>query len=263
MLTLTTKLARLQQVVKGEIKEDYREITPYWTKRIVNLLGFGESDEQTIINNLRENRKGTTEAEREVLFSAGGAICVRAVVTVSIGEGRREWGAAEGVEYFVLKIREIKEITGMSENEKNISGEDPEVIEGEVVGNPNAPAVRKLIQTTGICRYCNQARIIEAPEGLSGESYNDIASEECECDEAVRQRERRQRMEAAGMWAKNTFSKTDGQLQVALCSIKATFEGSVDYVTLKIGKNTHKIDRDSDGMIRIRTTYRDSNEETF
>lgn len=262
MLTLTTKLARLRQVVKGEITEDYREITPYWTKRFVNLLGFGESDEQTIINNLRENRKGTTEAEREVLFSANGAISVRAVVTVSIGEGRREWGAEEGVEYFVLKIKELKEITDMSENEKDIT-EDPEVIEGEVVGNPNAPAVRKIVKATGFCRYCNQARIIDAPEGLSGQAYNDIASEECDCAAAVRQRERRQRMEAAGQWAKNIFGKTDGQLQVALCAIKATFDGAVDYVTLKIGKNTHKIDRDSDGMIRIRTIYRDSNEETF
>lgn len=70
-------------------------------------------------------------------------------------------------------------------------------------------------------------------------------------------------MEAAGMWAKNVFSQQDGQLQTVLCSIRSTFEGSIDSVTLKIGKHTHKIDTDSDGMIRIRTTYRDSNEETF
>lgn len=48
-----------------------------------------------------------------------------------------------------------------------------------------------------------------------------------------------------------------------LCAIRSTFEGSIDYVTIKIGKKTHKIDTDSDGMIRIRSTFRDSNEETF
>ena len=52
-------------------------------------------------------------------------------------------------------------------------------------------------------------------------------------------------------------------MQLVLCAIRATFDGNVDYATIKIGKNTHKIDRDSDGMIRIKTTYRDSNEETF
>ena len=39
--------------------------------------------------------------------------------------------------------------------------------------------------------------------------------------------------------------------------------GAIDYVTIKIGKRTHKIDTDSDGMTRIRSTFRDSNEETF
>ena len=48
-----------------------------------------------------------------------------------------------------------------------------------------------------------------------------------------------------------------------LCAIRSTFDGSVDYATIKIGKHTHKVDRDSDGMIRIKTVYRDSNEETF
>ncbi len=48
-----------------------------------------------------------------------------------------------------------------------------------------------------------------------------------------------------------------------LCAIRAPFDGSVDYATIKIGKNTHKVDVDNDGMIRIKTAYRDSNEEPF
>lgn len=105
--------------------------------------------------------------------------------------------------------------------------------------------------------------MIEAPDGLSAADYNELATAACSCDEAMREREKRAKMEAAGMWAKNIFSQQDGQLQLVLCAIRATFDGNVDYATIKIGKNTHKIDRDSDGMIRIKTTYRDSNEETF
>ena len=131
------------------------------------------------------------------------------------------------------------------------------------LGMPNAPAVRITTKQTGFCKYCNQARMIEAPDNFSPADLNEQASAECDCDEAVRQRERRAKMEAAGAWAKNVFSQQDGQLQTVLCAIRSTFEGAIDYVTVKIGKQTHKIDTDSDGMIRIRTTYRDSNEETF
>lgn len=138
-----------------------------------------------------------------------------------------------------------------------------ERVGGEVVGLKNAPAVRIMEKATGFCRFCNQARIIDAPQGCAPEDLNDLATEECDCDEAQRERTKKMRMEAAGLWAKNTFSDQNGQLQTVLCSIRSTFEGAIDYVTIKIGKRTHKIDTDSDGMIRIRSTFRDSNEETF
>ena len=155
-------------------------------------------------------------------------------------------------------------MTPKNEDHESQKEEDQEIerVEGEPVTAQDAKImIRKIVQTSGICKYCRQARMIQAPEGISGEAANEQASQECDCDEAVRQRERIMRMQAAGEWAQNTFRDT--QLQTVLCSIKSTFEGSIDYVTVKIGKNTHKIDRDSDGTIRIRTTFKDSNEETF
>lgn len=124
---------------------------------------------------------------------------------------------------------------------------------------------------TGTCRFCQQRRIVDeddllraVQEGIEPEKAADfVASQQCDCDDAQRERERQSRLEAAGMWAQNTFSKENGTLQAALCSIQCAFNGSVDYVTMKIGKKTHRFDTDSDGMIRIRTTFRDSNEETF
>lgn len=253
MLTLTTSREHLKDIVSGNTKEDLREVSPYWTKRIVRLLGFGEGDEKTILYNLREGRPGAVDAEREVLFTAGGVLSAKARVKISI-ENR------DGAEMFVLHILEIIEVEGQEAPEKV----DGEVLSaGEVIGNPTAPAVRKIVKATGFCKYCNQARIIDAPEGLTGQQYNEIASEECDCDEAERQRERRRRMEAAGEWAKNNFSAEGGQLQAVLCAIRATFAGAVDYVTVKIGKTTHRVDQNADGMIRIRTSFRDSEEAKF
>lgn len=249
MLTITTNKAEVKGIAERRITERALPITDFWTKRIVNLLGFSDSDRQTIIHNLRENRAGTMDAERDVTFTAGGVASVVVKVTIRIGQ-------QSGVECFILSIRDVLESRGELDDEQ-------EEQEPEVVGMPHAPAVRVITRQTGFCRYCNQARMIEAPDGLSAADLNELASQECDCDEATRQRERRAKMEAAGAWAKNIFSNQNGQLQTVLCAIRSTFEGAIDYVTIKIGKQTHKIDTDSDGMIRIRTTFRDSNEETF
>lgn len=262
MLTITTNKTEVRDIVDRRITERTLPITDFWTKRIINLLGFSDSDEKTIMHNLREDRKGTTDAEREVNFTAGGVVSAQVKVTIKIGQTK---GEDCFIDCFVLTIRDVLEVRGIEDmdDEREPEPEPDSGEELEVVGMQNAPAIRRMVQRTAFCRFCNQARIIDAPDNLSGEAYNDLASAECDCDEARRQRERRAKMEAAGAWAQNLFSKEHGQLQTVLCAIRSTFEGSIDYVTIKIGKRTHKIDTDSDGMIRIRSTYRDSNEETF
>ena len=256
MLTITTNKDEIAEIAAGEKKEKALPLSDFWEKRIINLLGFSDSDARTIIHNLREDRKGTTDAEREVRFTAGGAASVRVMATFKIGRIN-----PLASETYILTIKEVLEVAGL----ETAAAEhvDAEVVDDPVGGMPNAPAVRTVSQHTGFCRFCNQAQMIEAPDGLSAADYNELATAACSCDEAMREREKRAKMEAAGMWAKNIFSQQDGQLQLVLCAIRATFDGNVDYATIKIGKNTHKIDRDSDGMIRIKTTYRDSNEETF
>lgn len=59
MLTITTNKAEVKGIAERRITERALPITDFWTKRIVNLLGFSDSDRQTIIHNLRENRTGT------------------------------------------------------------------------------------------------------------------------------------------------------------------------------------------------------------
>lgn len=270
MLTITTNKDEIAGIVAGAIKEKPLPLSDFWEKRIINLLGFLDTDKREIIHNLREDRKGTTDARREVRFTAGGAATVRVMATFKIGRIN-----PEAAETFILTIVEILETTGL----EAIGAAIPEKVNGEIVGAgvavaeeeaaavgggmPNAPAVRTISKHTGFCRFCNQARMIDAPDGLSGEDYNELATQDCDCTEATTERNRRAKMEAAGLWAKNIFSQSNGQLQLMLCAIRATFDGSVDYATIKIGKSTHKVDVDGDGMIRIKTAYRDSNEETF
>lgn len=258
MLTITTNKAEIKGIADRSIRERTLPITDFWTKRIINLLGMPDSDKKEIMHNLAEDRAGTTDAEREVTFTAGGVAAVRVKVTIRIGQ-------QSGIDCFILTIRDVLEVRGAADGEQ-IQEPEPDIMEnagGEVVGMPNAPAVRVISKQIGFCKYCGQSRIVEAPEGFSAADLNEQASDECDCDEARRQRERRAKMEAAGTWAQNMFSREDGQLQTVLCAIRSTFEGAIDYVTIKIGKHTHKIDTDSDGMIRIRSTFRDSNEETF
>ncbi len=255
MLTITTNKEEIAAIAAGETTQKALPLSDFWEKRIINLLGFSDSDARTIIHNMREDRKGTTDAEREVRFTAGGAASVTAKAIFKIGKLN-----PLAAETFILTIKEILQTSGI---ENAAAGEEVESVSGDVEGMPTAPAVRTVSQHTGFCKYCNQAQMIEAPDGLSAADYNELATAACSCDEAMREREKHAKMEAAGMWAKNIFSQSDGQLQLVLCAIRATFDGNVDYATIKIGKNTHKIDRDSDGMIRIKTTYRDSNEETF
>lgn len=130
MLTITTNKDEIAEIAAGEKKEKALPLSDFWEKRIINLLGFSDSDTRTIIHNLREDRKGTTDAEREVRFTAGGAASVRVMATFKIG--RINPLAAET---YILTIKEVLEVAGIENHE------EPEVI-GEAVnveGMPTAP----------------------------------------------------------------------------------------------------------------------------
>ena len=63
-------------------------------------------------------------------------------------------------------------------------------------------------------------------------------------------------------WAGNVFTPGP-QLDTVLSAIRAAAERKLESVTIKILKRTWTIDKDANGMIRIRMTYKDTNEETF
>ena len=59
MLILPIKKKRLDMILTGEKKEEYRQIKSYWTVRIVHWLGFPDSETDVVMELLRKaDRKG-------------------------------------------------------------------------------------------------------------------------------------------------------------------------------------------------------------
>ncbi len=89
----------------GEKKVEYREIKEYWSARFVH-----EDLAECYYRNGDVIYK-PTGAKAWVEFKNGyGAAAprIKALVSLSVGQGRTDWGAAEGVDYYRLFIHEIE-----------------------------------------------------------------------------------------------------------------------------------------------------------
>lgn len=97
VLYLTLKSKWFDMIASGEKKEEYREIKPYWVKRL------------TAHNNAFEDCRDFSA----VCFARGGhfheslPLMTLGCEGISIGEGKSEWGAEPGKEYFVIKLGDI------------------------------------------------------------------------------------------------------------------------------------------------------------
>lgn len=89
-------------ISSGEKKEEYRELKPYWLKRIFKPLGD-------------KNNNGTDETSSpkyevrdfsEVCFHLGytNKTVSFKIDGITIGMGRKEWGAVPNKQYIVIKL---------------------------------------------------------------------------------------------------------------------------------------------------------------
>lgn len=109
MLELPIKRQWFDMIRNGEKKVEYREIKEYWSTRFTK-----ESMLDAFYKNKTIDYKPTGERVW-VLFKNGyGSDCPRfkALVSLSIGTGKPEWGAVEGVKYYRLFIHKIEEVRG-------------------------------------------------------------------------------------------------------------------------------------------------------
>lgn len=95
VLTLPIKKKWYDMILSGEKKEEYRDITPFYTVRLKNLCQ----------GNITDNT-----VQRTICFRNGyshDSPSFFAKVTIRIGQGNPEWGAEPGKDYYVMQICEI------------------------------------------------------------------------------------------------------------------------------------------------------------
>lgn len=115
MLILPIKKKWFDMILSGEKKEEYREIKPYYTKRIHNELKardsitgklFSPGDLSDLSNNTLQCIISEDESYFvEVLFRNGysnNSPSFKAECKVTIGEGNPSWGAIPDEKYFIL-----------------------------------------------------------------------------------------------------------------------------------------------------------------
>ena len=106
MLILPIKKKWFDMIKSGEKKEEYREIKPYWTSRFKSYVGD--------IGNYKTFKYrggiGFTSIEDEIIFRNGyskTSPTVKCKVRLKKGQGKKEWGAEPGKEYYILEIIRI------------------------------------------------------------------------------------------------------------------------------------------------------------
>ena len=106
MLTLPIKNPWFSMIRAGEKREEYREETEYWRTRLETA--FGKEIHQA----------AEQQAETWIRLRNGYGVdrpSIQARVRLRIGQGRPEWGAEPGVEYYVLIVQAVyDEKAGMS-----------------------------------------------------------------------------------------------------------------------------------------------------
>lgn len=113
-LTLSLKKKWFDMIASGEKKEEYREVSPYWIKRLLrcgilcngNCVFTGKivcpacrhlkyASFDTVVFTLGYPKKD--DMTRRIAFK---------IEDIEISEGKEKWGAEAGKVYFVIKLGE-------------------------------------------------------------------------------------------------------------------------------------------------------------
>lgn len=112
ILHLILKGKWYDMIVSGEKPEEYREIIPYWEKRLLNYSAI-KADYQRLA--MRKFLLGSACRDVCAEYSRGYThVCFHRGYTsttttyeykgMTIGKGRPEWGAPEDKEVFIIKL---------------------------------------------------------------------------------------------------------------------------------------------------------------
>ena len=107
MLTLPIKRKWFDMILTGEKTEEYREVSGYYTARFRNLFWWPYIDNAIVENKFRELAASGGIKYGNVILKTGYKWDAPAVLingSLMIREGKPEWGAEPGREYYVLTI---------------------------------------------------------------------------------------------------------------------------------------------------------------
>ena len=131
-LHLVLKRKWWDMIESGEKKEEYRDFTPFYIKRLCGNPCFnkqGEIIERKIIDKWTLDtceKRGinlkTAWADGNIIpkdyssvtfhFGYSNKTMTYSVKDISVGGGRTEWGAENGKEYFIIKLGERIDVAG-------------------------------------------------------------------------------------------------------------------------------------------------------
>ena len=98
----------------------------------------------------------------------------------------------------------------------------------------------------GVCKWCGQTKTIEVAESANPneEERDELASEECDCEQAEMERQRREKIEAATEEIAE-FTKNADEPQAGVILLKALPElvdRKIDGISIKVNENvTYKM----------------------
>ena len=112
MLIMPIKRKWLEMIRSGEKKEEYRDIKSYDTVRFRHLMTYAPWKEE---HTLAAIRSATDRGGIPItVILRGGYSALSPAIQVSgklvIGEGKPEWGAEPGKEYYIIRIEEYEDL---------------------------------------------------------------------------------------------------------------------------------------------------------
>lgn len=120
MLILPIERKWLNMILSGEKKDEYREIKPYWTVRIIRWLGFPSEETEDVLDLL--GTQGTSKALPVILQNGyrRNSPEVEVMCKLSVGAGKEEWGAVPGKEYYRFHIEQIGRMAGIEKEDAEL-----------------------------------------------------------------------------------------------------------------------------------------------
>lgn len=100
-ITLPIKKQWFDMILNGQKKQEYREIKPYYTKRLCNMFDLGE---KSLLDWLHRGSFQNIDVTFRNGYS-GNSPSFTVPCMLFIGKGKEEWGAVPGVEYFIFQIQ--------------------------------------------------------------------------------------------------------------------------------------------------------------